>query len=413
MRYLRTFAVPLLAMLALAPSAHAALRAPSLEAPSATASVEAAPTFTWHQVTGAATYEFQIAADKQFGSVAYSAKTKNTAATLKETLIDGTYYWRVRGISATPKAGRWSTVRTLEKKWATVPQLQAPTDDFGAIWPSAPLVLTWSTVAHATSYIVVVATDPSLAQPVLGTTTTPQKTQGTVLAFPGTLNAGTYYWQITPVDADGHKGTPSAVGRFSWGWPSGLSVQAVDLNAAAEVFDPLLTWSAVAGAAHYDVEVNTTPDFAPGSTFFKSTVTGTSVAPTVPVPNNTYFFRVRAVDPDGRAGSYVSGSFRKEFDDTTGASPPRETVPGLTLRDGVTDAALAVGATTSSPTLSWNPVPGAAEYEVQVAPRDGAVCDWIHKVALNDHGYTRNPFTGLRAVAGAGNPGAGDWPLAS
>ncbi len=395
-----------------APGAHAALPAPSLEAPAATAAVEASPTLTWRPVKGAAQYEFQLAADKQFGSVAHAVKTKNTAATLKETLIDGTYYWRVRAISATPKAGRWSTVRSFEKRWATAPQLLSPTPDFGAVWPSAPLVLTWSAVEHATSYIVVVATDPSLAQPVLGTTAKPATTQGTVIAFPGTLNAGTYHWQITPVDTDGHRGTPSAVGRFSWGWPSGLTTRVDDLNPAAEVFDPLLTWSSVPGAAGYDVEVNTTPAFAPGSTFFKATVAGTAVAPTVPVPNNTYFWRVRAVDPDGRAGTYVSGSFRKEFDDTTGATPPRDTVPGLTLRDGATDAALPVGSTTSSPTLSWTPVTGAAEYEVQVGPRDGEVCSWSTRAALIGSGYTRNPFTDLRRVGSpaAANPGAGDWP---
>jgi len=244
------FALPIAVLATLAPSAQAALTAPKLESPGEGSAVQASPTLTWRQVTGAAQYEFQLAADRQFGSVQHSVKTKNTAATLKGTLTDGTYYWRVRAISATPKAGRWSTVRTLEKSWSTAPQLQSPTSDFGAIWPSAPLVLNWTPVSYATHYLVVVATDPSLAQPVLGTATTPKKTQGTVLAFPGTLNAGTYYWQITPLDTDGHKGTPSAVGRFTWGWPSGLTPQAVDLNPAAEVFDPLLTWSAVTAPPH-------------------------------------------------------------------------------------------------------------------------------------------------------------------
>jgi hypothetical protein len=279
-------------------------------------------------------------------------------------------------------------------------------------------VLRWSAVPHATSYIVVVATDPSLAQPVLGSTQRPQTTQGTVFAFPGTLSSGAYYWQITPVDADGHKGTPSAVQRFGWDWPSRTAIEVRDPNPAAEVLDPLLSWSAVPGAVRYDVEVNTTPEFAPGSVFYKSTVVGTSVAPPLPVPNNTYFWRVRAVDPDGRAGAYWSGSFRKEFDDAGSFTPPQHTVPGLTLRDGATDGVLPVGATTSSPTLSWNPVPGAAEYEVQVGPRDGAVCDWgVAREALAKkliaRGYTRNTFIDLRHGYGAANPGAGDWPAAT
>lgn len=394
----------------------ATLRAPSLEAPAAGATVQAPPTLTWRPVKGAARYDVQVAADRQFGSISLSARTRNTAATLKTTLIDGTYFWRVRAISAGRKVGRWSAPRDVVKSWSTAPELVRPIDDFGAVWPVAPLVLEWTPVPRATSYIVTVATDPSLAQPILGTVARPQTTQGTVFAFPGTLNAGTYYWQITPVDTDGHKGTPSRVGRFTWSWPSQLTPSVEDPNPAAEVFDPLLRWTAVPGAARYDIEVNTTPDFAPGSTFFKATTAGTAVSPTVPVPNNTYHWRVRAVDALDRAGAWATGTFRKEFDDASSFQPPRDTIPGLTLRDGTTDAVLPPGATTSSPIFTWAPVTGAAEYEVQVAPKNGEVCDWAARVLIQngftDRGYTRNAFFDprVKASSDATGPGAASWP---
>lgn len=414
-------ALGIMAVLLLVPVAGAAaatLKAPTLNAPGDESTVEASPTLTWNAVKSATTYEFQLSADRQFGSLAHSVKTRNTAATLKGTLIDGTYYWRVRGISVRKKVGRWSSVREFNKRWKTGPTLLRPTTDFGAIWPTSPLVFEWSPVAHATSYIVVVATDPSLAQPVLGTVARPQTTTGTVLAFPGTLNAGTYYWQITPVDADGHKGTPSEVGRFSWSWPSSLTPSVQDLNPAPEVFDPLLTWTPVPGAAKYEVEVNPTPDFSPGSTVFDATVNGTAVSPVDPLPNNTYHWRVRAIDTGGRAGGYSFGLFRKQFDDAKNFSPPQDTVPGIALRDGVTGAQLGVGETTSSPTFTWPAVPGAAEYEVQFAPKDGGSCDWgVGRAglanAISDGGYTRNPFIDPRGKSSAANPGAGDWPLAS
>jgi len=355
--------------LAIASGAQAAtLRAPSLNAPANEAAVEASPTFTWNAVKNAATYEFQLSADQQFGSVAQTVKTKNTAATLKGTLIDGTYYWRARAVSAGKKAGRWSSVREVVKRWKTAPELLSPTTDFGAVWPTSPLALSWSAVPHATEYIVVVETDESLAQPVLGTATRPQTTTGTTLALRGTLNAGTYYWQITPVDTDGHKGTPSVVGRFTWSWPSGLTAGVQDLNAAAEVFDPLLTWTAVPGATSYDVEVNTTPDFAPGSLFYSASVVGTSVAPTKQLPNNRYYWRVRAVDADKRAGGWFGGEFRKEFDDVP------VTVPNVRLNDAT--GGRAMGDVTSSPYLTWDPVPGAAEYELQVLPWTGTQCNY-------------------------------------
>ncbi|MCW3016562.1 MAG: hypothetical protein JWO02_3654, partial [Solirubrobacterales bacterium] len=98
----RSSLIPLLIAGALgvaAPGAQGALRAPALQAPVATTKVPASPTLTWGTVKGAAQYEVQLSADRQFGSVASTVKTKNTAATLKGTLIDGAYYWRVRGIS--------------------------------------------------------------------------------------------------------------------------------------------------------------------------------------------------------------------------------------------------------------------------------------------------------------------------
>jgi len=415
-RILLVLSISALGLIAMASGAQAAtLRAPALDAPANEAAVEASPTFTWGSVKNAASYEFQLAADQQFGSIAQTIKTKNTAATLKGTLIDGTYYWRARAVSAGKKAGRWSSVREVVKRWKTTPELLSPTTDFGAVWPTSPLVLSWSAVPHATEYIVVVATDASLAQPILGTTTRPQTTTGTVLAFPGTLNAGTYYWQITPVDTDGHKGTPSVVGRFTWSWPSGLTPTVHDLNPAQEVFDPLLTWTAVSGAAKYDVEVNTTPEFAPGSTVFKASPNGTSISPVDPLPNNTYHWRVRAVDADGRAGTYSTGTFRKQFDDASRFAPPQETVPGITLRDGATGDPLPVGATTSSPTFTWTPVPGAAEYEVQIGPKDGGSCDWgtgraaIAAVTI-DGSLTRNPFIDVRRRYAAADPGTESWP---
>lgn len=402
-----TQSIPLLAAAALAlvvPGAHAALRAPAQQAPAAGTQVQASPTLTWGAVRGAAQYEYQLAADRRFGSVVASLKTRNTAATLKDTLIDGEYFWRVRAISATPRAGRWSTTRRVTKRWSQAPKLVAPTTDFGAVWPSSPLVLRWSPVAHATSYLVVVATDPSLAQPVLGSVARPQVTQGTTLAFPGTLSGGQYYWQITPVDSDGHKGTPSTVGRFGWAWPSGLTPAVKDLNPAREVFDPLLSWSAVPGAARYDVEVNTTAEFAPGSKVYTAGVIGTSVSPTTQLPNNTYYWRVRAVDPDGRAGGFATGSFAKEFD----AVAPSPTVPGLTINTGATP--LAPGATTSDPVLTWAPVPGAAEYEVAVVPKPGGLCDWSAGGTFGGSSVksarTANPFLDV-AYRSAGGPDPG------
>jgi len=374
-------AVTVVVGLLMANPAHAAgPRAPGLAAPAAGASVEALPTFSWRAVKGAAQYEFQLSADARFRSIVLgkgsgrgSQVTRNTAATLTKTVPDGRYYWRVRAISKNGSAGAWAKSRSVTKDWKTTPTLHSPADNTPVSWPSLPLVLRWASVPHATKYLVTIASDPSLAQSVIGAANEPVETQGTVFALQGTLPAGRYYWAITPVDAGGQRGTRSRVGSFTWSWPTATATRFVDLNGTPQVVDPLLDWDLVPGAARYEVEVNPDDDFAAGSRVCcKEKVIGTSLSPLRVLPNNNdfsassgYHWRVRAFDADGNPGQWNRGpTFEKSYDNVTPTVPnvAVETVPGG-------DAA------TASPLVSWGPVPGAAQYQVQWTEFTGA-CGW-------------------------------------
>jgi hypothetical protein len=393
--------------LTVVPAASAAtLKPPAARSPANGAVVESVPAFTWGDVRSAAQYEFQVAADKGFGSIVDKGafRTRNTAATLQSSLADGTYFWRVRAIAANDKAGRWSRTRSLEKSWATAPQLLEPADAFSVSWPTLPLVLRWAAVPHATEYHVIIATDPSLANPVIGTPTKPVETQGNVLALPGALAPGTYYWAVTPVDANNFKGRRSRVGSFSWGWPSRSTGRVLDLDPAAEVFDPLLQWGAIPGASKYEVEVNPTAEFTPGSKVFSGIANGTSLAPTVHLDNNTYHWRVRAIDPDGNAGAWnVGAAFKTEFDDVT------PTVRDVRVRDHDT-ADLDNVPTTTEPFFTWSPVPGATAYELQFTEYSaigGGYCDWSRQFGST----TANPaWAAGSGGSPAGRPGPAVWP---
>lgn len=154
------------------------------------------PAFTWGGVRRAAQYEFQVAADRGFGSIVSRGafRTRNRAATLQTSLANGSYFWRVRAIAASDKAGRWPRTRSFEKAWATAPRLLEPSDALAITWPTRPLVLRWTPVPHATKHHVTVTTDPSLANPAIGSPTRPVETQGTVFALPGALAPGTYFY---------------------------------------------------------------------------------------------------------------------------------------------------------------------------------------------------------------------------
>ena len=361
-------------------SAAARLAAPRQASPAADAVVEAMPSFAWKRVRSAARYEFQLSADSAFKSIVLgqgngSYQTPNTAASITRTVADGSYFWRVRGITAKGRVGRWSSVRSLVKRWTVVAHLTTPVNGATVAYPETPLVLRWSAVPNAYKYRVVIATDPSLAHSALGNGTPSVETSGTAFALPGALAPGRYYWSVTPLDAEKLSGRQSAVSAFDWSWPTATTARVADLDDAPGVFDPQLSWDAVAGAAQYQVEINPSQDFAGGSRVCCDEIaTGTSLSPLHLLPNNTYYWRVRAIDSDGNAGQWNRGpDFRKGFDDLT------PSIPGLRLRDNVADSVPAAGASgvpsTGSPVVEWDPVPGASSYEVRVA-QFTAGCDW-------------------------------------
>jgi hypothetical protein len=359
------------------------LRAPSLLTPANGAHVQQMPALTWSAVNGAVEYQFQVAADPRFHSlIVVSASagkgiptTDNLAAALEKPVTDGTYYWRVRGVSAAKRPGPWSATRKLVKAWTDAPQLLGPAEGTEIKWPSTPLVLHWSEVPYAYEYIVTIATDEGLANIVVGSATSPVKTDATAYAPPGTLQAGqTYYWGITPVDAEGHRGTLSRVGKFSWSWPTTTATSITPLNAQPEEialnWTPEFTWNPIPGAARYEVQVSSAEGFPTGSLWCCSSSTlGTTASPTLALANNNdYYWRVRAVDADGNTGVWNEGPrFTKAFDDTT------PTIPNLEMVD-VHETATPTDPTTETPIVQWSPVPGAASYEVQVAPYEGGSC---------------------------------------
>ncbi|MGZ4277983.1 MAG: hypothetical protein ACXVFK_14335 [Solirubrobacteraceae bacterium] len=388
------------------------LAAPRPEAPAASAAVQALPAFTWKPVAHAAAYEFQLSADRRFGSTLLTQRTPNTAATMTKEVQDGQYFWRVRAVSAADRAGAWSATRAVNKDWSAAPQLQSPSDAMPVSWPSTPLGLRWSAVPGAVKYLVFVGTDPGLSTLVTGNASKPVETEGTAFALPTALPGGTYYWAVTPVDAQGFKGQRSRVGSFSWSWPSGTTTSFADLNDAAEAVDPQLSWAPVPGAARYDLEINPSQDFAVGSKVCCSdTITGTSYAPLKVLPNNTYYWRVRPIDPDGNAGAWSRGqTFVKTFDSADSTPPAVPSIGALRVEDNT--GAVVTGGSTPNPVVRWNPVPGASGYEVRGYPFNGAACNFA-SIAWDDTTQTPawTPIDGPSARIGSAAWPAPTWDI--
>jgi hypothetical protein len=389
------------------------LTAPPLQTPANGASLQQMPALTWGAVNGASTYQYELAADPRFGAIALgsgtgkgSSRTHNTSAALDQDIPDGTYYWRVRGFTSKDSAGPWSAVRRVTKAWTAAPTLIAP-NALGVQWPADPLLLQWSPVPYAAKYLVQIATDPSMSNVINDKSSNGTVTDATDLAVPGTLASGTYYWAVTPEDSDGRTGTRSAVGSFTWTWPTATTTSVTNLNPDPRVVDPQFSWAPIPGAASYQVEVNASSQFAPGSKWCCNNVTtGTSLSPTIQLANNAYYWRVRALDPQGNAGQWNYGpSFSQTFDNSS------VTIPNLTMRDVNGNVQAGAPVTTDTPIVTWDPVPGASRYEVQVANYTNLGCDWSVVGSLPDS-QTETATTGWTPLGQStvGHIGPSAWP---
>jgi hypothetical protein len=293
-----------------------ALPVPTPSFPADGATVDALPAFAWEPVGGVDRYDFQIAADSGFttpiAGVTSPFRTRNTRATLKKTVPNGTYWWRVRSVSPAGDVSEWSSAHSFHHAWSTPPVLVAPVGGEDVVYPS-PLVFRWAPVPRARAYVVSVATDPAFASLVRSETT-----DATSYAYPALLTPGTtYFWRVTPRDGGGYAGAPSDVGSFRWTWPSTMATapRVRDLvDEHPEIFDPEFSWDAVPGAARYEIEVWSSDQPAADVCCAGTRFVGTSHVPKAVLRDNTYFWRVRAIDAGGEAGGWNDGPpFTKAF----------------------------------------------------------------------------------------------------
>ena len=377
--FIATLAVLLVAV---GPAASAPA-VPTHVTPASGTEVDGLPAFGWDQVSGAARYEFQISADSGFNSTQDSFFTKNTRATLDETVTNGTYWWRVRSVDASGAVSGWSSAWSIVKNWAAAPTLTAPTNGATVVYPTTPLTLRWSSVARAAEYQLAIATDPALGSMI--SVSYPLDTQALAFTPPQLLAPGqTYYWAVTPIDAQGNLGSRSPVWSFTWEWPSETTPTVTDLASADEQYDPQFSWDPVLGAARYEVEVNSSAVFASGSKVCcNGTTIGSSLSPTEALQDNVYYWRVRAIDGSGNPGVWNEGpQFSQRFDKVPPVAAP--SIKDVHMHDYLVDApavdqdAGTAGFQTQVPLIKWDPVPGASSYQVNIGEMDvpSGICDW-------------------------------------
>jgi predicted phage tail protein len=304
------------------------------------------PTFAWSTVAGADHYDVWVN-DLTTGrsAVARDQDVVGTSFTVTAPLAAGhNYRWWVRAVDgSSTNLGAWSAAADFVVSFLGQPKLVGP---MGATNDDHPL-LTWNAVAGADHYGIWVD-DLTTGQTGVYQN---NNVAGTSWSPPTLLRRGdTYRWWVRAVNS---------TSTSTSSWSSALDFSVFPLSTPTPTGPgstitsaaPAFTWTAVAGADHYDVWVN---DLTTGESAVlrNRNLSGTTWTPTVSLsPGHRYRWWVRAVDSTGAA----AGSWSNPLDFMV-ASLAAPTLVGP-----------AGASTNAAPTFVWNATAGADHYDVWVA----------------------------------------------
>ncbi len=255
-------------------------------------------------------YKIDVSLAADFSSIFDTATVDQTTyIPFNKTYPEGPLYWRVQAIDGSGNTLTPSPSRIVNKSSDAL----TPTFPGNASTQSGVPFFQWDPQAFAATYTIeVYENGDTLFSPANRVLL--QTTKFSAWAPTGSLASGNYAWRVRRNDADNRAGPWSAARTFT------LQASAPSLiapaNAATVAASTLLfTWTGVAGAVQYKIEVSATCAFS--SLLYNQTTVMTAWAPTTLYPDGSYCWRVKALDA---AGNVVSTSSSRTF--TIGAVPP-------------------------------------------------------------------------------------------
>ena len=340
---------------------RSALAGPGLLSPADGATLnppEEPALLAWEPYNGATQYTLQVSTDPQFVSNAAikTYSTQTASYVVPDPVVATDYFWRVRATLGSGVVTEWSSAQSYAMSGLDKPVLVSPPDSAQAE-PVQDVVLDWAPVLGARTYNLQISTDQNF--------NTIEHSRGGIVSTryspASTLDNDQYYWRVASVDSAGN--------TLDWGnvdvwelrrnWPMQPRPEYPAHNAS--VGDPFFyQWTPAEHASSYRLEVARASDFSANSMYDTCTTVNTTYAPTgasdcFPQAQGTYYWRVIALDgPTNVFSESINADiFRFTYD------------PAF-----VSQTSPAPGATVEIPTLRWEPLPGANEYDVTLTRVD-------------------------------------------
>ena len=341
------------------------------------------PLLQWSSSQGAVSYTVAVDGDADMiGAKIYSTKT--TSLVVPDPLTTGDWYWQVTAVKGTGLVSLPSAIARFDIQAVQPPQITSPANDINQAVED--VVLDWEPVPGARTYDVQVALDQGFNFIQFSA----EGVQGSRISPVTTLANDQFWWRVRAVDLAGQP-TPWRESLFSFQRQWLDQPQPVFPTGTVATDRPYIQWTPVQHASYYELYVANNSQMTGAA---KCTTVGTTYVLRNPgdcgiASGVDLWWEVRAMDePYGSAGLpgvfSVPQPFRLTYSlPAAGAIDLDSSVTGLKVSVGGTGVNnLAAGCVDpladpntsyicdgvpTTPVFSWDPVPGATTYHIDVA----------------------------------------------
>ena len=368
--------------------------------------------FQWKPVAHASSYQLDISGDANFSPGQYITCTTTgttyligsppTGPNSCGSLAQGqTFYWRVRAIDGPIGVqGIYSSIRKFVYDTGQVSQT-SPTSGATVDVPT----LEWSPTRESNQYEVTVKNKNSQVVAQVDTFSTSWTPENKL-----TPTDGPFTWTVVSIDASG--GVSPLYSGMSFNLtgndpPSDQDplTQLSGTSSSSSTDFPDLTWAPLSGAAYYTVTLgvhgsghvdNTVTSHINGAHYSYPAATDTGTHYLLP---GTYDWYVTAYNDQGTPLLSSSAAATFTIGDLPAASGQQVALDGTASQDGAgcsnslsaaQPAQQICTGVPSTPTLSWNSIPGAAGYMVYLA-NDRDITNLVTEVAVTTNTMWRPP----------------------
>ncbi|MDR6862235.1 cell wall-binding repeat-containing protein [Phycicoccus sp. 3266] len=407
---------------------------PTLVSPADLANVEEV-TLDWAPLKGANSYELQISPDQFFNNPIGGTETVNsTSFSPSPTLAAGSYYWRVRGLSAvlnsaqTPEPSQWSAVRTFTRAWPSTGSLPRGTDPAASTTssqvkaasglPQVTLVspangdysgpreptFVWNPQREASNYEIQIGSDPNFSPSTYNSCVTDHTVFTPYNSYkPFTLSGqgpscnpvgpnkpspgAVRYWRVRALD--GPATNPVVYGAWSDTRSMQYNPSALVQSSNTSDTAPVLSWTPVPNISRYKVTIAP----ASGNTNTKCTVVTAFTYNTSYVPEG--------LDP-ACSGQLAWTVQTAESDNDLGKLAYQPSWPTFYLVTPTPQSSMGTVRTIPSdglkpPTMLWDGLTNATKYKI-----------WYSLAGANS--YSLAGMSTLPGNAYTGTVSGGGWP---